>query len=457
VNVGNLLRATAAFVLWSATAGAERSSAAFAPATLTGHVTLMVAKSDPRERPLDLPAMALRPDDLETQGLHGFGASNSVMTDDSGAAGAFLREYRGDPGGVAGDAIDAAAPTWTYVLHLVLPGTEGDPSSGTLSRVVSYVMEFDDDTASGVAFPILADAWQSGDMHAVPTQSNVGDEHVLVSGAGQEETGELAPYQRVDLLFRTGRLIAGVSVEKYAGLPTEAPVVENLAAQQMTRISDVLTGDQRGLGARALRLHVAGEKNVSDKYTVLGGAPVRVVGETTAQYDQRGADVLGDRIVEGFDLEQQVAGAFTSDPPLAYYHTRLATFEDAKAAFIYLQASGERLAQAQLTDLQAVDAPAVGDGASAFTYGFTRADGVAFSSYRIVVRVGAEVFSINLGTTEVLDPEAVNELAAQQAECLEGIGCVSSVPVPPSLAQPNVHAGPPTSSAAGGDVPGSTQ
>jgi hypothetical protein len=272
-------------------------------------------------------------------------------------------------------------------------------------------------------------------MREEATDAAIGEERILVSGAGREPRGSRSRYQRIDLMFRTQRFVAGVSAEKYAGLPNEPALVEALAARQLVRIEEVLAVGGPGLGGRTLRLAIAGENAIWDAYNVRDGEPLREFNEAPDAFEERRASVTEAGMVDQYRLEQQFLGLFgSSERPLAFYIARLATFTDEDAASAYLAAAADRLAQGNIEDLRPVDdVPAIGDETAAFAYRHTRADGVTFDDYRIYVRMGSEFFTIALGTTEALDPGAVNDLAEKQAACLRGSDCSNPIPVPPAL------------------------
>ncbi len=418
----SLLRALKALLLVALTLGPSMAHDAMAAQTT--------------ESRLDLAAVALRPVDLEQQGLEGYGTGNGLLTNDPQAAGDFLAHYRGDPGDAGTSALGGANPGRIYVLNLVRPGVEGDSSSGTRSRVVTYLLEFDDEPAAQTAFAILAAGWQAGEMQEEPTTSTVGQERILVSGFGQEEWGERGRYQRRDLMFRSDQLIAGVSVESYSGPPSASPVVEALAAAQLVRIQEALATGGPGMSNQVLRLQTPGANSIWDRYNVLSGQPNRLYDQTAEEATSDRALFKQWRIVDEYQSEQQIVGeANSSVRPLVFYGMRLILFADVDAASAFLATTADRLrAQSNRQNLQVVeDVPEIADQVAGFTSQITREDGVQFQNYRLYVRSGDMVVMIALTTTEELDQGSVNELAGQQIACLQGNDCTDPIPVPATL------------------------
>jgi hypothetical protein len=382
---------------------------------------------------LDIAAMALTPTDVEAAGLDGYGVGNAVMATSPEVAAEFLLHYRGDAQGATASGLQTAAPDRIYVLNLVRPGRAGEAQSGTAARVVSYVLQFADQEAAEVGFQALAASWISGEMDEMSTTSVAGEQRLLVAGQGREEPPNGSVYDRLDLLFRTGQLVAGVSHEDYLAVPEQA-AVEALADSEAARIEEVIAGHAPGLSGRILRLEVPGANSITDHYSIVGGVPVRRYDETTEEFGQRRNAPAETGMVDQYLIEQQVLGTLgTSQPPLAYYPVGLTRFLDEGAAAEFIDSAPDRLAGGGREDLSEVEAPELGDQSAAFTYRHTRGDGVAFDDYRVYARVGSEVFSMAFNTTEELDPAAIDALAAIQVACLEGATCLEPAPIPSTL------------------------
>ena len=342
-------------MIWSTTRRTERSKR-LAAALLMLVITFGVASParaapPPRGHPadlagLDLAAMSLRPADLEAEGVQEHGMANGLLTDNPATAGDFLRAWRGDVDGATTAALQAAAPQQLYLEQLAQTGQPWDASSGTVEQIVSYLFAFGSDAGASAAFPVLAEAWRSGGMSENATDSTVGDERLLVSGAGRQELGDHAAFQRVDVMFRSGSLIAGVSAERFAGLPIEPALVEALATRQQARIAEVRATGGPGLSQRTLRLVMPGENAIWDFYEVRAGQPVRQFDEGSDAFATRTSNVAAAGIKDEYRLEQQFVGSLgSSQGPLAFYSARLAAFSDANAASVYLQQAGDRLRQ----------------------------------------------------------------------------------------------------------------
>ena len=383
--------------------------------------------------PPDVAAMSLTPVDLESAGLPGHGWSNGILTSRPQTLAEFFTVWRSETDVAAiGSALSASAPSRVYALHLVRPTTEGDPSR-VEERVVSYVISFDDEESAAAGFSTWAAAWRAGYASA-STSVAVGDERFVVAGEATESDG--SPFPLVHMAFRTGTLLAGVSVEFFTGFAPEQATVEALAARQEERIDSVLADGGPGLSSRMVYFDVPGTQSITAVYGIRDGQRVFRDSDTVSSAAESQATATAAGIVDQFQIEQQLGGeAGGSEAPLAFYTSRIVTFAASDAASAYIADSVARLTEGGSTNLTPVAAPtAAGEEVSAYTYTHQRDDGVQFNDYRIYARTGSTVFSIAINSTGQVDRAAMDAVAALQASCLaETASCAAGFAVPPSL------------------------
>ena len=342
--------------------------------------------------PPDLAAMTLVPEDLERAGLPGYGWSNGILTSKPHTVADFSSYWRSDADvALIDSALGAAAPDRVYVLHLLRPTTEGDPSL-VEERVVSYVMSFGDESAAAAGYAAWSAAWQAG-YASVPTTASVGDERSVVIGEAREADG--SPFPLVHVMFRAGLVVAGVSAEFFTGFAPEQETVEELAVRYQERIDAVLDGGAPDLSGRIVYFDAPGVQWTTAMYSVRDGRRLFRDSDTPSSAAESQATATAAGIVDQFQVEQQLGGEpGASAPPLAFYTARIVTFADAGTASRYISDSVARLTEAGASDLTPVSGTATaGEEVFAYTYTHQRDDGVLFNDYRFYARTGSTVFS----------------------------------------------------------------
>lgn len=377
--------------------------------------------------------MSVMPADLEAVGLVGYGWSNGVLASRPRAVAEFFSTWRSEADVTAiGSALDTAAPNRVYVLHLVRPTVEGDPS-GIEERVVSYVMSFGDEASATSGFAAWTGAWRG--YSSAPSDVAVGDERFVVSGEARESDG--SPFPLVHIAFRIGSLVAGVSVEFFTGFAPEQATVEALAMLQQERIDATVAEGGPGLSSRMVLFDVPGTQALTAAYGIRDGQRAFRDTDTASSAADSQATATTAGIIDQFQVEQGLGGDLSgAQPPLAFYTNRVVTFAAPDAASAYVADSVARLTEGNATDLAPATAPPVpGDEVSAYTYRHSRDDGVEFNDYRIYARLGSTVFTIAINSTSQIDLATVDAVAALQSSCIAGTAsCSTGFAVPPTLA-----------------------
>ena len=399
----------------------------------SARATPLAAQSD--DDVLDLAAMALTPADIADADLEGIGLSNGILTNDGEAAAEYLWQLREDEDGAGAEALEEADPERAYIVDLIRPIRAGDPSTGTEQRVISYLFTFEDEDAAEEGFAVLAEGWESGSMEEESVDAEIGDEQLLVVGAGRDALNN-AGFERLDYLFRIESIVAGVSVETFVGTPVDQEQVEALAERQAERIEDGLAGDGPGLSNLMARFDVPGTNALWDSYAVRDGEASWESTETEDAFEERQDRVEDEEVVDQYSIEQLVLGDTLPEfaAPLIFYNSRLSRLGDEDAAEDYMAAAIDRLASSSAEDLEELgELPIDADEALGFTYRYTNA-GVDFETYRIYLRVGEYVLTLAVNTSEGLETEPIDELAELQIACVSGEeSCVDPVRVPAEL------------------------
>lgn len=227
--------------------------------------------------PLDLTAFTLRPSDLPEPG----------WTHD----GAFMESLRSLAIGFAAywaDDTDAAAVQtrlteigWQrmYIGELSLAGSDGSPRE----RVRSYVTQYASAAGAAQGFAYLENESFVASASDVPGSRVFGVQSEITRDSGKSAVDGRA-FWSLDLTFRSGALVAGVTLIAYADADAAPTVerVEALAATMEQRLSTDPADD--GLGVRVMRFDdgAAGITTYEDAYLRLSGVDIPLTGEAEA-------------------------------------------------------------------------------------------------------------------------------------------------------------------------------
>ncbi|HKG25061.1 MAG TPA: hypothetical protein VKB09_05390, partial [Thermomicrobiales bacterium] len=288
--------------------------------------------------------------------------------------------------------------------------------------------------ASGFAY--LED--ESGVVSAadVPLDLPLGEEAEATRDSG---TSQGRPFRSLDVTFRTGNLVAGVTVVAYpaAGYANpELAEAEALAAVLASRLS---TPPEPGttIGSAVLRLHDSERPltTYDDAYFRLAAVDVPLAEESKQDAGARIATY--GRATDVYQLWQGIDAGTGAG---FLFGVTLLRFPDAAAATTWVRDLSTLLdANPFYGDLSVQSAPEIGDQTAALAY--APGGGAAGDPHALLlaVRVGADVARVHLvpqGSVREVPEEALAELARAQSDCLRVLSCPGTFPVPSSLTTP---------------------
>ncbi|MFT4038732.1 MAG: hypothetical protein QM692_11175 [Thermomicrobiales bacterium] len=388
-------------------------------------------------QPANLTAMALFPADLPESGF----ALDSGRFEPSSGMAAAVAERTGKTGQETQADLDAFGYGRRYALRLAAAWPTGTPPPDGVDNpwgrtVTTIVTEFPSAEDATAAFTYIEkDAEAAGGLSFFPEEEDVpldtviGDEAELTSlVAIASDTG--APYASLNLTFRTGNLIADVTIDDYLNREIDQTDIEEFAGLLLTRIEEVRSGDMPDLGERMLRF--AGP-TYEDSYTRLDGVAFPEHGMTAKATAELQARSNAQAI---YTRDQDIDGA--AHP--AYFTVQLLRFASPEdAAAFDVEALTQRFADDPFySDVVSVtDAPTVGDASTTLQYGYAEdTDYADWSGYSIVARSGAELILLSVEQPGGASLETVVELAEMQLACVTGDPCPDVLPIPVSLLAP---------------------
>jgi hypothetical protein len=378
--------------------------------------------------PLDLAALVLRPDDMGSPGWVHLGAFVQSLE----AEAADVAGYRGR--GLAADEVAGRlrAIGWQreYVAVLGLPSEADDTVQTRIVR--SYITEYGDVAGAAAGFVYLED--ESGVLSAtdVPLDRALGEEAEATRDRGISQG---RPFRSLDVTFRIGNLVAGVTVVNYPAEEFVEPDLAEagaLAATLAGRLSSPPPGTT--IGAAVLRIGMPGQSlpTYDDAYFRLDGVDVPLTDETPQAAAARIATYAG-----AVDVYQLWQGIGIGTEAGALYGVTLLRFPDAAAATAWVRDLATILgANPFYGDLTPVTVSTLGDQTTALAYAPGGGGPGEPHALLLAVRSGADVARVHLvpqGDLAAIPTAALVALAQQQTDCLRALACAAPAAVPASL------------------------
>jgi hypothetical protein len=381
---------------------------------------------------LDVAALTLRPADVGQAGWVHDGAFVERLDSEASNQAAYL----GRGTSAASVASKLAAMGWRrmYVDTLIVPSpaTPNAPAQ----RIRSYITEYASAEGAAAGFAYLEDESTIPSAKDIAASRVFGDASELTEDRGVSAV-DGRTYRSLDLTFRAGSLVAGVTLIVYPSKTAVDPqpaVVEALAAILEARVESP-PADGAGLGRAVARLAPTDRAVASydDAYYRLDGADIPVSGESVA------ATALRVRTYgEATDVYQLWQGIAAGASVAALYGVTLLHFpNDAAAAAWVTNLQSILSVNPFYGTLRPIDGvPALGDQTIALSY----AAGGGANTPRaalVAVRVGANVARVHVvpqGGTRDIAVAPVVALAGIEAGCLSGGDCGDVPTLPEGLA-----------------------
>ncbi len=380
----------------------------------------------------DLPALTIRPTDLDQSGWLHQGAFVHSVAD--------AARDRADYIGQGADSDEVAERLtsigWQreYVSFLSHP-SKADPSQPD-QVIRSYVTEYTNADGARAGFEFLEDESTVAAAKDLPLNQTFGQQSELTSERGfSSQTGR--QFRSLDLTFRMGALIAGVNVIQYPTAERVDPdidLLKTLATTMENRIAESPVIDS-ALGARVVRIaHTDAEVvTFDDAYYRITGVDIPLEGESSDA-----AGLRTDTYRDALDVYQLWQGIDTAEVDGALFGVTLLHFPDAEAAKAWTSDLPDILATNPFYgDIRTEEAGvALGDQTVALSYASGGGGPSDPHALIIAVRIGPDIARLHLvpqGNKASVPIDALAELARVEADCLATAGCAETIPVPDAL------------------------
>lgn len=424
---------------------------------IDGSTSVGIATPTPLKPP-DLAALTLRPSDLGEPGWAHEGAFVQPLADQARDHADYL-----GPEATSDEVLTVLTDAgWErQYVSIMSRAPSSDPAEPS-ARIRSYVTRYASPGGAAAGFAYLEDERSVATATDIPTTRPHGEASELTQERGAAE-GDGPAFVSLDLTFRVGSLVAGVTVIDAGSddrLGLDQDVVERLASRIEERIASSADGAVR-LGTHVIRLVSDGHEIVTldDAYYRIAAEDVLLAGEPSRGARLRTATYAGAR-----DVYQLWQGIDTTKEAGVLYGVTLLRFQDETGAESWVTDLESILAENPFYgDLQFVAGAGgqeLGDDAMALSYVANGGGGDAPRAMLVAVRVGADVARVHLvpqGALPSIPLDPVVELARQQATCLHEQACPSIIQIPTVLSDLLNEASPPIASPMSAEVTGSVR
>ena len=395
--------------------------------------------ADPQR--VDLAALALRPGDVSERGWTHAGA----FVEDLASQAEVVAGYRG--GGSTVDEVTEQLISfgWQHMYLNVLDGPPGATSASATPnrRIRSYLTAYASAEGAAAGFAYLEDERAIASAEDITGTQPFGDQSELTADQGTSGI-DGRPFRSLDLTFRSGALVAGVTVISYGAAAT-APVVaevEALAGMLEARVGEPPEGG--GLGIAIARF--GGDRHeiatYDDAYYRITRENVPLTGESLSAAAIRIASYA-----VATDVYQLWQGIDVGTAGGVLYGVSALRFPDEAAAAAWMDDLGTILGENPFYgDLRTAELP--GDlpyPAVAMSYVSGGGSPDSPRAVLVVVQSGSAVARVHVvpqGRLSDVPLAAVLALAEIQANCLGNGACSELTELPADLIVPSPEASP---------------
>jgi hypothetical protein len=406
-----------------------------------------VEAAQPAPEPaLDLIAIVLTTTDLQDEGFEEYRLENSSEFDAAATAAFVSKLQRLDPYIVA-DKFEAAGQQGSYFTMFNLRADPDDRTSQLQRGIETGVYLFADEAGAKAGFKTIANEnviSNATDFDDVGR--GLGDESEMTIFTIHRSPNYGVPTTQLELEILVGRLVIEVSTFNYepetAGTatyePDEPANLEALGQRLIDRADAVLSGNSPDL--TALLLPIASPETIPPyrAYTLLDGEPI----QDSFESDQNLQDRLSgqqERGTESVLFSEQLVRAGDDALNEIRFYNGIFQYASTDKARAYIEGIFDRLSDdPAFLSVENAGEPALGDEALMLTFE-VEVDGGSAKFNQLYIRNGAIVATIYIQEFPLtlrgpfVSVDALEELGAAQADCLDAGGCDSTVALPDEL------------------------
>ena len=366
---------------------------------------------------LDLPALLLRPSDLDETG-YGIDSGGCGTLDTIAAA--WNKNLGGAEEGVAVIRKRLVRDGWSQScwLTVAIPSSDSPETYGVL--VSSVITAYADENGASDGLDLLHDVLVALDYRKARGAELIGDEsfalrHVI--DATRTSLGQ----EQLDLIFRVGNLVAELYMSDYSGDQPALETGQTLADLLVDRMTDPTDAPGHGLATRVLRLAGDGVLSNAGYYLRLDGDEAGSFGQSLAKVRDADQDFDEMGVRDVFYTRQTAAPTGSSGDFLEYTvvfaqftneSDAIATMDEALAAPSDLPRS------AGPSSSRVRRAAEIGDQTTSKVYAAEREAGQTADGFTITFRLANVIAVMNVASVEGVSQHAAEALAVQIADCM---------------------------------------
>ncbi len=349
--------------------------------------------------PLDLPALVLRPADLPA----GYGVLDGLFISPlTGVVAEYWAEL-----GLPDPASDGANLSRKALTQLT-QYTDADAAQERLNEIRD---ELSGAAPQGDEIVIADENGQPIDAprQIVPDAPIIADDTITTTLTSTSVQG--TPVNALEITYRTGTVLAGVTISDFSGTPPTYDEVAALAYVVLDRITG--SGEGAGPGWSAKGLHFDDEDEdlqeieSAESYLGLDGQPLPLVNDTEESFADR-AGVWAEGSVQDVYQVNQTLGELGSDDPAdhLFYTTWIYSFGSAEDAKAFVETALDDILDdsASYASVEEERVSGFGGETGGIAYESDLGDGDTSSGYSVWVQDGRTVVSVQVDTGDGVDP-----------------------------------------------------
>lgn len=326
-------------------------------------------------------------------------------------------------GAIPQEEVDATGLQWYY--ESVYISADGN------TRLRSYVEQYAGEDGAMRGFDLLENEQRLAPQGSIFTDgpgAGVGQQPSEISEGSLQPSGTPMAITSVDSTFRTGNLLAGVSVDTVPGTVADKQVTIDLSQVLFDRIQSVLASQPLPLIDYALPGQLV---SLGPEWR---GRDEGYLAATEIYGPDAGATVASS-FVSGYFTNETLLASDDAALPVPLVSLNVSRFQDESAPLQMLSQSGALQPPFEGVSPLEIDPIPGASVTQALQYANPMLSGATDDSVRIVMVVGSDLVILDIQANKTLQGaiDAAIQIATAQAACLQSPTPCPPLPLPPGL------------------------
>jgi hypothetical protein len=390
----------------------------------------------------DLAAVVLTAADLERAGFTGY-RIDTASPFERAADAAYVSEYQNLDLERVTQSLADAGEQGSYFTESSIRTDENDRTSQPVRGIETGAFLFAGDAGAKAGYKLITDQSHLDNATDLDAGKGLGDASEMTLLTLHKDPVYGIPTTQLQLEIRIGRLVLTLSTFDFepatAGTsnykPDEPANLEALGNLFIDRANAALAGKSPGLAPLLLPVDVSVDQRPYRIYNLLDSDPIQESFESDQDVQDRLSDQLDHGLTSTLFNGQLLQSADASTGEFWLY-TSIFQYENAAKAKAYLQNLVDKMNQdSQYSSVDVAATPDLGDEALILDVGYKGDSGDKHLN-ELYMRSGATVVIFWITANPLLpgsptvSVDAIEQLGAAEAQCLETGFCDASVPLP---------------------------